>query len=176
MALCTLWASEVEREPSTISAAIDHSLQAFGHARAKTIQAQAVQATLQGRDVFVSVPTGYGKSLIFQMLPFCASFILERLGKAAAGVPSVLVVSPLLALMQDQAHKLRQVPGAKPVLLSEESAPEEGDMAAGRWTHIFASPEVLLESPRWRKLLLSSAIVNSFVAVVIDEAHCIVKW
>ena len=33
MALCTLWASEVEREPWTISAAIDHSLQAFGHAR-----------------------------------------------------------------------------------------------------------------------------------------------
>ena len=78
--------------------------------------------------------------------------------------------------MQDQAHKLRQVPGAKPVLLSEESAPEEGDMAVGRWTHIFASREALLESPRWRKLLLSSAIVNSFVAVVIDEAHCIVKW
>ena len=60
--LCTLCASEIEREPPTISAAIDHSLQAFGHARAKTIQAQAVQATLQGRDIFVSVPTGYGKS------------------------------------------------------------------------------------------------------------------
>ena len=78
----------------------------------------------------MSVPTGYGKSLIFQMLPFCANFILERLGKAAAGVPSILVVSPLLALMHDQAHKLRQVPGAKPLLLSEESAPED-DMAAG---------------------------------------------
>ena len=57
MALCTLWASEIERELPTISAAIDHSLQAFGHA-----QAQAVQATLQGRDIFVSVPTEYGKS------------------------------------------------------------------------------------------------------------------
>ena len=69
MALCTLWASEVERESSTISAAIDHSLQAFGHARAKTIQAQAVQATLQGRDVFVSVPTGYGKSYTKHLPP-----------------------------------------------------------------------------------------------------------
>ena len=64
MALCTLGASEVEREPSTISAAIDHNLQAFGH------HVKTVQATLQGRDVFVSVLTGYGKSLIFQMLPF----------------------------------------------------------------------------------------------------------
>ena len=54
--------SEIEREAPTISADIDHSLQAFGHARAKTIQAQAVQATLQGRDIFVSVPTGYRKS------------------------------------------------------------------------------------------------------------------
>ena len=99
MALCTLWASEVEREPSIISAAIAHCLQAFGHPHAKTIQAQAVEATLQGRDVFVNIPTGYGKSLIFQMLPFCTYFILERLEKAATGVPSVLVVSPLLALM-----------------------------------------------------------------------------
>ena len=62
----TLWASEVERELSTISAAIDHSLQVFGHARAKTIQVQAVQAALQGRDVFVSVPNwtvGLGRAL-----------------------------------------------------------------------------------------------------------------
>ena len=71
MALCTLWASEVEKEPWTISAAIKHSLQAFGHASTKVFQAQALEATLQGRDVFVSVPTGYGKSLIFQMVPFC---------------------------------------------------------------------------------------------------------
>ena len=35
----------------------------------------------------MSVPTGYGKSLIFQMLPFCASFILKRLGKAAGDTP-----------------------------------------------------------------------------------------
>ena len=92
MALCTLWASEVEREPSTTSAAIDHSLQAFGHACARTIQAQAVQATLQGRDVFVSVPTGYGKSLILSALVLSWSDMEKQL----LGLPSVLVVSPLL--------------------------------------------------------------------------------
>lgn len=70
------------------------------------------------------------------MLHFCASFIFERLGKVATETPIVLVVSLLLALMQDQSHKLRQVPGAKPLLLSEESAPEEGDMAVGGWTHV----------------------------------------
>ena len=63
--------------------------------------------------------------------------------------------SPLLALMQDQAHKLRLVPGAKPLLLSEDSA-------SGGWTHAFASPEALLELPRQGKLLLiiSSVVVS----------------
>ena len=84
--------------------------------------------------------------------------------------------SPLLALMQDQAHKLRLVPGAKPLLISEETA--SGDMTDGGWTHAFTSPEALLELPRQRKLLLiiSSVVVNILVAVVIEEAHCKVKW
>ena len=62
--------------------------------------------------------------------------------------------------MQDQAHKLRLVPGAKPLLLSEDSA--SGDMTAGGWTHAFASPEALLELPRQGKLLLiiSSVVVS----------------
>ncbi len=152
------------------------SLQAFGHDRLKPVQVEAVQAIINGQDVFVNVPTGYGKSLVYQVLPFCASFILERLGKAAEVVPVVLVVSPLLALMHDQVRKLRQIPGAKPLLLSEESAPDVDDMVSGGWTHILASPEALLESRRWRKLLLSSELMGSLVAVVIDEAHCIVKW
>ena len=174
MALCKLWTAEVASEPPLLTLAMDHSLRVFGHDHLKPVQSEAVQALLQGEDVFITVPTGYGKSLIYQMLPACAAFILERLRKAAASVPLVLVVSPLLALMEDQANKLRRLPGAKPLLLSEESAPE--DIAGSGWTHIFASPEALLESPRWRSLLLDSSLMNSIVAVVVDEAHCIVKW
>ena len=83
----------------------------------------------------------------------------------------MLIVSPLLALMQDQADKLRQVPGAKPLLLSETTL-EDYNLN----THILASPEALLESPRWRNLLLKAELMGNLVAVVIDEAHCIVKW
>ena len=106
--------------------------------------------------MFVNLLTGYGKSLIYQMLSFCASFLLESMGKVTAEVPVVLVVSPLIALMQDQAHKLEHVPGANPLLLSEEDAPGDEAIAGRGWTHIFASPEALLESRRWRKLLLNS--------------------
>ena len=125
MALCKLWTTEVASEPPLLALEMDHSLRVFGHDHLKPVQSEAVQALLQGEDVFITVPTGYGKSLIYQMLPACAAFILERLRKAAASVPLVLVVSPLLALMEDQANKLRRLPGAKPLLLSEESAPED---------------------------------------------------
>ena len=49
---------------------------------------EALQTILQGQDMFVRVPTEYGKLLIFQMLFFCASFILEQLWKATAEVLS----------------------------------------------------------------------------------------
>ena len=174
MALCVLWAAEAKTKPELLSAAIQHSLPVFGHSRVKPVQAEAVQAALQGKDVLVTVPTGYGKSLIYQMLPLCASFLLETLGKSVPTAPLVLVVSPLIALMQDQAKKLSRVAGVVPLLLTEDTGHMPGD--GGDWTHILASPEALLESPRGRKLLLSSDVVNSLVAVVVDEAHCIVKW
>ena len=181
MALCKLWIAEVKEDPSIISAAIQHSLLAFGYKSIKPIQAEAVQAVLRGSDVFVTVPTGYGKSLIFQILPLCARFLLEFLKKTAPSAPAVLVVSPLTALMQDQASKLSFIPGISPVLFTDCETLEDKSPASGGWTHIddniiiLASPEAILGSSRGRKMLLSD-IAHSFVAVVIDEAHCIVKW
>ena len=90
---CKFWAAYVERDPLILSEAIRHGQQVFGHDHLKPAQLEAVKAVIQGRDTFVNVPTGYGKSLVHQVLPFCASFILERLGKAGKTPPAVLVVS-----------------------------------------------------------------------------------
>ncbi len=171
--LYNLWAEDVVKEPSILDSSIHRSLRAFGHDSLKPVLSEAVQAILCGQDTFVSVPTGYGKSLIYQILPFCAINILDCLGKPPVSVPRVLIVSPLVALMRDQTHKLRQVQGANPILLSDEADCDESYCG---WTHILASPEALLESPRWEGLLLRPELVKSLVAVVIDEAHCIVKW
>ena len=176
MALCKLWTAEATKDTSIVLRSIERSLQAFGYDCMKPAQTEAVQAILEGQDAFVNVPTGYGKSLVYQILPFCASFLLERVNKAHGAVPVVLVVSPLVALMQDQAHKLKQVQGANPILLSEESARKDSEVLDAAWTHILASPEALLDSPKWKDLLLNSELMNRLVAVVIDEAHCIVKW
>ena len=64
--------------------------------------------------MFFSILIGYGKSLVYQMLPFYAGFLLECLENAAAGKPVVVIMSPLLMSVHDQAQKLGQVSGAKP--------------------------------------------------------------
>ena len=58
-----------------------------------------------------------------------------------------------------------------PMLLTDHFGESDG----GKCTHVFASPEALLESARGRKMLLCSDFV-SIVAIMIDKAHCIVNW
>ena len=55
---------------------------------------------LKGQDTFVSVPTGFGKSLIFKILPFCTEFL------TMPSEPAVLIVLPLLSPMDNQVAKL----------------------------------------------------------------------
>ena len=71
--------------------------------------------------------------------------------------------------MADQVAKLRSVGITSVLQLSEETPPP----AQGT---IFSSPESLLVGSRWRKLLLEDDNFNNIMAIVVDEAHCIVKW
>ena len=72
--------------------------------------------------------------------------------------PFVVVVSPLLMLMQDQAHKLRMVPKAKPRLLSEESTLKDSSLVVSGWTHILASPEAYSIFPSNQNFCRESAL------------------
>ena len=76
----------------------------------KPEQTQAVHSLLAGEDVFVSLPTGYGKSAIFQVLPFCASYLVSLVNpnpEPSLAVPVVLIVSPLISLVADQVVSLQ---------------------------------------------------------------------
>ena len=86
----------------------------------------SIHASLLGKDAIVIVPTGFGKSLTYQVLPFCTSFLLELLGKSSLKIPWVLVVSPLTALMQDQAKKLSRIAGVVPAVLLTKSVGDNG--------------------------------------------------
>ena len=62
-------------------------------------QMEAIRTFMQGEDVFVSLPTGYGKSLIYSVLPYAYDELLGCEGSI------VIVISPLLSLMKDHAGK-----------------------------------------------------------------------
>ncbi len=138
----------------------------FGYQRFRPGQAEAVQALVAGRDAVVVLPTGGGKSLCYQVPAIVAS----RAGRGLA-----VVVSPLIALMEDQVGALRAAGVAAAAIHShQEESDRRGVLAAiarGELELVYVSPErAALDS--FRRLLERAPIA----LVAIDEAHCISEW
>jgi ATP-dependent DNA helicase RecQ len=142
---------------------LDRALrETFGFPEFRRGQREACAAALAGRDVLVVMPTGSGKSLCYQ-LP-----ALLRDGTA-------IVVSPLIALMQDQVEALRQLGVRASFLNSSLDAGAASDveraLLAGDLDLLYVAPERLL-TPRFLSLLDRSPIA----LFAIDEAHCVSQW
>ena len=136
--------------------------QSFGLAGFRAGQVEAITHALNGRHALVVMPTGSGKSLIFQF--------------AAVSLPgTTLVISPLIALMKDQVDALarRNIPSTfiNSALSSEEQNRRIQGMAAGRFKLVYIAPE-RLRSPAFVGALKRTKI--SLLAI--DEAHCISQW
>ena len=134
----------------------------FGHRELLPGQEEAVSTLLDGRDVLLVAPTGSGKSLTYQV----AGILLEG---------CTVVVSPLLALQQDQVASL-ETAGLTAARLS--SAESDGDRArvleaarGGRLQFLLLSPEQLANPDVLAEV---AAIEPTLVAV--DEAHCVSAW
>jgi ATP-dependent DNA helicase RecQ len=134
----------------------------FGIERLRPEQETAMVAILEGRDVLVALPTGFGKSLIYQV----PAMMFER--------PTV-VVSPLIALMADQERALRSRGVPVVVLHSRLRAAERratlGQLAGGGRLVVLTTPETL-ESPD-----TAASFARARPALLcVDEAHCISEW
>src|SRR5579863_6200640 len=134
----------------------------WGYSTFRSLQEKIVLSLLGGRDTCVVMPTGGGKSLCYQ-LPALA------LGKTA------IVISPLIALMQDQAAQLAQMGIPAAVLNSTQTSGEQSDVTkkacAGAYRLLYLSPERLARADT--TTLLRRIPIAYFA---IDEAHCISEW
>ena len=144
----------------------------------KEEQRCAVKAIYEGRDVFVCLPTGYGKSLCYQTLPFVMNYKRSQTVQEARERDSaIIVVSPLVALMEDQVSGLRKHGVKASIITSSASVTREhistGSLATDNV--FFCAPEVLVAS-KWRDAFERPEFSGRIVAVVVDEAHCVSKW
>jgi ATP-dependent DNA helicase RecQ len=135
----------------------------WGYDTFRPMQERIVGSLLGGRDACVVMPTGGGKSLCYQ------------LPAALSQDKTVVVISPLIALMQDQLAQLTQMGIAAGMVNSTVGAAEQSrvmrEAAAGKYRLLYLSPERLARADTvdWlRKVPIS--------IFAIDEAHCISEW
>ena len=141
---------------------LDVLSQVFGYSAFRGAQQQVVERIIAGGDALVLMPTGGGKSLCYQ---------IPALLRPGTGI----VVSPLIALMQDQVDALRQL-GVRAAFLNsslslDEARSIEQAMLAGEFDLVYVAPERLL-TERFLSLLERARIA----LFAIDEAHCVSQW
>jgi ATP-dependent DNA helicase RecQ len=134
----------------------------YGYRSFRAGQLEIIESVLQGRDVFVLMPTGSGKSLCYQ---------IPAILRPGVGI----VVSPLIALMQDQVSALKQN-GLRADFLNSSLSPEEGRrvekrLLSGGTDLLYVAPERLLT--QGFQSLLQKVLIALFA---IDEAHCVSQW
>ena len=148
--------------PSRYATPLEALHTVFGYDAFRGNQAAAIETVIAGGDAVVLMPTGGGKSLIYQV---------PALVRPGTG----LVVSPLIALMHDQVDALVANGVRAAYLNSTQAAPQraavERAYLAGELDLIYVAPE-RLSSPSTRALLQRGTLS----VIAIDEAHCVSQW
>lgn len=139
----------------------------------KQQQEEAIFQFIQRRDVFAVLPTGWGKSLIFQLIPTLCLY-LHKKGFPYPEKAIVLVVCPLNSLVASHIKELDSL-GIRSCSLSGENVDENG-LFAGHYSFVFTSPEAIINEEKWRNMLRSDIYQKNIFGLVTDEAHVVPKW
>ncbi|MFD5633979.1 RecQ family ATP-dependent DNA helicase [Streptomyces sp. NPDC127077] len=135
----------------------------FGWERLRPSQLDAMTAVMQGRDTIVVMPTGAGKSAVYQV----PGVLLDG--------PTV-VVSPLIALQRDQVAHLAHIEGSDASAVNSAQRPRDNEavwerVREGRLDFLFVSPEQLAKDEVVEQIAAAGPAL-----MVVDEAHCVSSW
>jgi ATP-dependent DNA helicase RecQ len=136
----------------------------WGYEDFRSPQGEIVRCLLTRKDALVIMPTGGGKSICFQL-------------PALLQTGLTLVVSPLVALMENQVQELRDKQLPAELLHSQLTSLQRRQvlqkLEQQKIRLLYLSPETLLSPPVWERLLQPQLIING---IILDEAHCLVQW
>lgn len=136
--------------------------QYWGFDQFRPQQWETIESILVGKDTFTLLPTGAGKSLCYQLPALCNNGL-------------AIVISPLIALMQDQVQSLQEknIPAISwnSNLDFYQQQVIQKDLIAGKYKFLFCAPEKLVQK---QFLAFLQTVKIQFFAI--DEAHCISEW
>eukprot|EP00727_Mastigamoeba_balamuthi_P007638 m51a1_g3495 putative dna helicase (1156) ;mRNA; r:810182-814573 len=141
----------------------------FGHHSFRKNQLEVVNAIMSGKDCFVLMPTGGGKSLCFQLPTMCRRGL-------------TIVISPLLSLVQDQVDALMHLGIQARATNSNDTAQQAAQAMrevldpSSDVKFLYLTPEKLSKSERTREQLRQLYSRGALQMVAIDEAHCVSQW
>eukprot|EP00984_Skeletonema_dohrnii_P037062 scaffold38709_cov278-Skeletonema_dohrnii-CCMP3373.AAC.1 len=146
--------------------------QVFGHAGFRPGQKEVIENAMRGKDVFVLMPTGGGKSLCYQLPAWCCPGIS-------------IVISPLLSLIEDQVQSMTKLGVESVSLHSEQDWHGEQKEILQRLSRVpahggikllYVSPEQLTYSGMIKGMIQQLCDKNRISRFVVDEAHCLSDW
>lgn len=153
------WSREVEQ----------HLKDSFHLSKFRPLQLRAINLTLSGRDLFLVMPTGRGKSLCYQLPAVCSKGL-------------TLVVTPLVSLMEDQIMYLKSM-DVSAVMLNRSSSKEHVKTVMTGMTDpkapfklLYVTPEKIAKSKLLMSRLERAYKANLLSRIAVDEVHCCSQW
>ena len=142
----------------------------FGLQQFRPLQLSCINATLSKKDVLMIMPTGGGKSLCYQL-------------PALLSPGFTLVISPLVALMEDQLMAVKRF-GIESAMLNASSSKDEVNRVHSAMTDkakdflklLYVTPEKIAKSKRFMSKLEKAYEMDRLSRIVIDEVHCVSQW
>ncbi|XP_008288412.1 ATP-dependent DNA helicase Q1 isoform X2 [Stegastes partitus] len=153
------WSREVEQ----------HLKDSFHLSKFRPLQLRAINLSLTGRDLFLVMPTGRGKSLCYQLPAVCSKGF-------------TLVVTPLVSLMEDQIMYLKSIEVSAVMLNASSSKEHAKTVMAGMidpktpFKLLYVTPEKIAKSKLLMSRLEKAYNANLLSRIAVDEVHCCSQW